>query len=115
MKILIGVALVVAGTSFSSARRVSGSLPQLPPPNTIGWVGEAVEVEVDARGRVDHASLVTAASRGPSLVVPAVADWRFRPALDRGQAVASRVLIAAMFRPPAMYDDAPPIPPVEHA
>jgi len=108
MKMMIGVLLIVAATSaadFSPARRVSGSSPGLPPPNTIGWVEEAVELEVDLKGRVDHVALLTAASRGPSLVVPAVADWRFTPALDRGEPVASRVLVAAMFRPPTLYDN----------
>src|SRR5712671_5865637 len=118
MRTVIGILLIVAATSaadFSPARRISGSLPSLPPPNTIGWVEETVEVEVDARGRVARATLLNAASRGPSLVVPAVADWRFKPALEHGQRVASRVLVAAMFRPPTLYDIAPPVPPAEHA
>ena len=83
MRTLIGILPIVAGTSaadFSPARRISGSLPGLPPPNTIGWVEETVELEVDLNGRVDRATLLTAASRGPSLVVPAVADRRFKPA-----------------------------------
>jgi hypothetical protein len=35
---------------------------------------------------------------------PALADWQFRPAVDRSRAVESRVLVAAMFRPPLVYD-----------
>jgi TonB family protein len=31
-------------------------------------------------------------------------DWTFRPARDRGQRVPSHVLVAAMFRPPVLYN-----------
>jgi TonB family protein len=93
---------------FTPARRLSGSLPSSPPPTVVGWIEEAVEVEVDARGFVDRATLLRATSRGPSFVVPAVADWRFQPATDETGRVPARVLVAAMFRPPALYDNPAP-------
>jgi TonB family protein len=43
-------------------------------------------------------------TEGSSLIAAAVTDWTFRPALDRGQPVPSHVLVAAMFRPPLLYN-----------
>jgi TonB family protein len=94
-----------ASADFTPARRLSGSAPSLPSPNTIGAIDESLELAVDAAG---HVQGVTAAQAtpGPSLVSPAVADWRFQPATQSGTAVASRVLVAAIFRAPEWYDDA---------
>jgi TonB family protein len=93
-----------AAAVFTPARRLSGTLPSAPPPTVVGWIEEMVEVEVDARGFVDRATLVRANSRGASRAVPAVADWRFDPATDTTGPVPTRVLVAAIFRPPSLYD-----------
>jgi TonB family protein len=101
---------------FTPARRLTGSLPASPPPTVVGSIEETVEVEVNARGFVDRATLLRGTSGGPSLVVPAVADWRFQPAYDTTGPVSTRVLVAAVFRPPALYDaPAPGSPPIDFA
>jgi len=93
-----------AGRAFIPARRLSGSLPALPPPNVVGWTEERLEVVVDATGRVQGLTPFRATPMPADAIAPALADWLFQPAVDRGRAVESRVLVAAMFRPPHLYD-----------
>jgi TonB-like protein len=93
-----------AGRAFVPARRLSGSLPVLPSPNVMGWIEERLEVLVDATGRVQGLTPFRATPMPADAIKPALADWRFRPAVDRSRAVESRVLVAAMFRPPQLYD-----------
>lgn len=105
-----------AAAAFVPARRLSGSLPSLPPPNVTGWIDERLQVVVDAMGRVAGLAPFRSAPMPADPIAPAVADWRFRPAVDGSRAVQSRVLIAAMFRPPQLYD-APTLgtPPADRA
>lgn len=105
-----------AAAAFVPARRLSGSLPALPPPNVTGWIDERLEVVVDAMGRVGGLAPFRSTPMPADPIAPAVADWRFRPAVDRSRAVQSRVLIAAMFRPPQLYDaPTPGTPPTDLA
>jgi len=90
--------------AFIPARRLSGSLPAVPPPNVLGWTEERLEVVVDATGRVQGLKPLRATSIPADATAPALADWVFRPAVDRSRAVGSRVLVAAVFRPPQLYD-----------
>jgi TonB family protein len=92
-----------AGT-FVPARRISGALPSTPSPNVIGWIEETLEVVVDATGRVGGMTPLRASPLPSDPLVPAVSDWRFRPAVDQGRMVPSRVLVAAVFRPPQLYN-----------
>jgi TonB family protein len=108
LAVLIGTTLFAQtgdASGFTPARRLSGSTPSLPSPNAIESIEESLELTVDATG---HVRGITAAQAtpGPSLVSRAVADWRFQPATASGAAVASRVLVAAIFRAPEWYDDA---------
>ena len=104
------------GGAFIPARRLSGSLPAVPPPTVAGWTEERLEVVVDATGRVQRVTPFRATPMPADAAAPALADWLFRPAVDRGRTAESRVLVAAMFRPPQLYD-APTLgtPPVDRA
>jgi TonB family protein len=117
LALLMGTALAAQGAAVSRAcesatlassdgcpaKRLSGTVPPPPPPNSIGWTEETMELDVDAAGRVVDVTRLQGAEES-SLVAPAVTDWTFRPALDRGSPVRSHVLVAAMFRPPVVYD-----------
>lgn len=106
LAVLMGASLFAQtgdASDFKPARRLAGSTPSSPSPNTIGWIEESLELAVDATGRVRVAAAAQAA-QGPSLVSRAVADWRFQPATEFGAAVASRVLVAAIFRAPELFD-----------
>jgi TonB family protein len=93
-----------AADTFAPARRISGALPSTPSPNVIAWIEETLEVVVDATGRVAGMTPLRASPLPSDPLVPAVTDWRFRPAVDQGGAVPSRVLVAAIFRPPQLYN-----------
>lgn len=103
-------------TGFVPARRISGSVPVGPPPNVVGWIEGAMELVVGATGHLERTVLLRATPRLSDLLTPAVADWQFLPATDRGRPISSSVLVAAVFRPPVLYNaPAPGDPPVEGA
>ena len=91
-------------SASGAARLISGSVPALPSPNAIGWIDEMIELTVDEAGQVQSVRPLLAAA-GTSLVARAVVDWRFEPAIRGGRAEASHVLVAAIFRPPSVYDN----------
>ena len=105
-----------AAATFVPARRLSGSLPSTPSPNVVGRLEEMLEIVVDATGNVATMTPVRASPLPRDPLAPAVANWRFRPAIDRGRVVPSRVLVAAIIRPPQL-DDSPTLgdPPVDLA
>jgi TonB family protein len=98
---------------FVPARRIGGPLPAPPPPTVIGWIEETLEVVIDVTGRVAAVRPLRATQMRIDPIGYAVADWRFRPATEQGRAVPSRVLVAAIVRPPQLYDTptlgAPPV------
>jgi TonB family protein len=69
--------------------------------NTVkGTIRIAVKVDVDGAGTVTKAQLQTA---GPSkyfarLAAEAARDWKFKPAMENGQAVASEWVVRFAFR-----------------
>jgi TonB family protein len=91
-------------SGFCPARRLSGPMPPPSPPNAVGWIDQTFELTVDAAGLVAGTNLLEGTSADANLVVPAVSRWLFRPATDEGRAVASRVLVVAMYRPPVTYN-----------
>jgi len=114
--IVVGASVVGQTTDasgFQPARWLSGSTPSLPSPNTIGSIGESVELVVDTSGRVQV--MAAQATSGSSLLLSSVADWQFRPAIEFGTVVASHVLVAAIYRAPALYNTVAPTFPVDLA
>jgi TonB-like protein len=102
--------------TFVPARRVARSIPAPPPPTVVGRIEETIELAIDATGRVTDTRRLRATQTAADPVGHAVADWRFRPAMDQGHAVPSHILVAALFRPPQLYDGpAPGSPPVDLA
>src|ERR1700694_240403 len=89
---------------FVPARLLNGSLPPPLSPLVVGRIEEILEVVVDATGRVTRMTPLRASPLPADAVAPTVANWRFWPANDRGRVVQSRVLVAALFRPPQLYD-----------
>jgi len=85
------------------ARMRSGSVPVVPP-QAQGWGEEWLAVWVDTAGRV--VDLEPIRSAGPpfsDVLRVAVRGWRFEPARLDDRAVATRVLVAAAFRPAGLY------------
>jgi hypothetical protein len=91
---------------FLPARRIAGPNPALPSVAVVGWIEEILEIGVTGEGGVRQITPLRRSSVAHDLVAPAVMQWRFRPAMDAGQPVPSHVLVAAVFRPPDMYNNA---------
>jgi TonB family protein len=72
----------------------------------VGQIEETLQVVVDETGRVAQMTPLRASPLPTDLLMPAVGRWQFRPAVDQGVVVSSRVLVAAIFRPPQL-DNSP--------
>ncbi len=109
---IIGVVLS-AQAPFTPARYRSGTVPPLPVMAVAG--GQVfLELGVGPDGRVARVTPLRATPPFTELVVDAVRDWRFAPAEEHQteagptseqslrKPVASTVLVAAVFRPPAL-------------
>jgi TonB family protein len=70
----------------------------------------ACDARLDDRGQVTAADLVQDVPPYGAMLCDAVRAWRFEPAGEGGQAVASRVLVLGFFRPPATAFAAPDAP-----
>jgi TonB family protein len=88
---------------WTPARRESGALPPAPTPYDGPGV-VAIEVTTSAEGDVVDATVLRATPPFASALRDAVAGWRFEPARSAGQAVASRVLVVGLYRPPSLFD-----------
>jgi TonB family protein len=110
---LLGVVLSAQGT-FSPARYRAGTVPALPV-MTLGGGQVFLELAISREGRVTAVTPLRTTPPFTDLVVDAVRDWQFRPAEENvarepGRADeppsrvprASKVLVAAVFRPPAL-------------
>ncbi|MBZ5558028.1 MAG: TonB family protein [Acidobacteriia bacterium] len=99
---VLGVALS-AQDAFSPARFRTGRLPDMPA-LAVGGGQVFVELGVNAGGRVTDVSPLRTTPPFTDLVVGAVREWRFVPAVDEiaSTPAGSKVLVAAVFRAPAL-------------
>lgn len=98
--------------TFHPVQFRSGGVPRLPQ-EAVGGGEVFLEVMVDRAGRVTGIRPLRTTPPYTDLVIDAVRDWRFTPATDMRDAqgrpeqprrtpVASTVLVAGAFRPPAL-------------
>jgi TonB family protein len=89
------------------ARVTAVALPEPPPVMTVGAGEVVLEAVIDTDGNVEQIDKLRATAPFTDLVASAVEGWRFVPATivkdGRPEQVASRVLVVAFYRPPAMY------------
>jgi TonB family protein len=90
------------------AKIVGGGLPPPPQPQLATSGGEILlELNVTSEGRVEKVDRLRVAVPFTDYVISAVEAWRFKPATivkdGRPEPVESKVLVAALFRPPALY------------
>jgi TonB family protein len=107
VRTIVGVLLITATTAafqFTPARRLDGVLPPMPPPTVVGWLEEAIDLSVDASGRVGGVKALQGTVSSPGFLAPVVTTWRFRPATEHDRPVSSHVLAAALIRPPQLFD-----------
>jgi TonB family protein len=92
---------LAAASAFEPARLQQGAIPEAPPA-TVGGGEVLLEVEVDTSGRAAQIRVLRDTVPFGDLLKGAVAGWSFSPAEAEGRPVASRALVAGLFRPPAL-------------
>ena len=98
---LVMVAALAQAAGFDAARFNSGGFGAIPHGTRVaGVVG--VELTVDESGKVTDIVTLKALEPFSTMVNEAVAAWRFEPATFDGEPIASRVLVAGLFRPPML-------------
>src|SRR5262249_36941411 len=111
-----------APEDVSPARFLDGPIPRIPANLIVAGGGQVfVELTVGSDGLVTEARELRSTTPFTSLVVGAVGGWRFRPAEEQieqapqsprvHRPVASKVLVAGVFRPPAIYGPTVGAPP----
>jgi TonB family protein len=99
--IVLIAAVLTAQPASSPAQYRAGTAPALPA-LAVGGGEVFVELAVDATGRVTAVKPLRTTPPFTDQVVAAVRDWRFRPAESAGTPIASTVIVAAVFRSPAL-------------
>jgi TonB family protein len=90
---------------YTPARFLSGKSPEQPPLAAEGGV-TVLEVHVAPSGIVTDAVVLDEASPYTETIRQVTTLWRFRPAEEDGAAIASRVLVVGVFRPPVLMGTA---------
>ncbi len=107
------IAILVAGQAgsakFSPARALKTFLPISQPTLAVSGGEVLVELVVDEQGVVRDVQTLRATPPFTQLVVDAVRTWNFAPATianpnEKPRATESSVLVAGVFRPPAIYN-----------
>jgi TonB family protein len=101
----LGVAVVVGAQAPPPAgpRLRGGGIPDLPA-LAVGGGEVLLDVSLNPAGRVTEVTAVRSTPPFTDAMIAAVRGWLFAPPQDEAhQPVASRVLVGAMFRPPALY------------
>ncbi len=75
-------------------------IPPLFPPTAASNGVVLLEVQVSAKGSVDHVGVITSAPPFDDAAVKAVREWHFRPAQVHGAAVPTYVYVVLGFRVP---------------
>lgn len=111
LAVLFGFALAAQQPAYEAARYRSGGLPGLAP-QAVGGGEAIVEVTIDARGRVEKVTPIRTTPPFTEMLIDSVRSWSFQPATDdpvgpdgkrQGRRpVASKVLVAALYRAPTL-------------
>jgi outer membrane biosynthesis protein TonB len=99
----------IAGTKYEPARALKPLPPVSQPPQTVSGGEVLLELAVDLNGRIRDIQTLRATPPFTTLVLDAVRSWNFSPATttnpnERPRATESSVLVAGVFRPPAIYN-----------
>jgi TonB family protein len=114
----LALALVVVAVQATSPSRPARVTSAVPPHQTAAAGQVLLDLTVDERGVVGTINTLRDTPGLTDAIRRAVAGWRFSPATQGEQPVASHVLVAAVFRPPVLLlpgggesEAAPPPPP----
>ena len=94
---------------FESARLERGRVESIPYGTAAAGVVVA-DVSVDENGAVTEVRVIQDVAPFTDVIRQSVKGWTFQPAREDGGAVASRVLVAGLFRPAMLLFPAPATP-----
>jgi hypothetical protein len=106
--VLVGT---VAAQGFDPPRFREGSLPARPSPQVVAGGQVLLEVVVGGDGAVAEVTTLRDTPPFTGMLREAVTGWRFRAATEDGRGRAWPVLVAGIFRPPALAGPVAGIPP----
>jgi TonB family protein len=102
----LALSLQAAAPQDEPAKLVQDGLPEQPR-LTVGGGEVLLELAVTSQGAVERIDRLRVTAPYGDLVASAVERWRFQPASivkdGRRESTDSKVLVVALFRPPAMY------------
>ena len=101
--VLVLLLPVLAQAQIAPARLIDGTLPAPPLPTVVAAGQEWLRVWVDVGGRVNEIEPLRETPAFSEGLRRAVRSWSFTPARVDGESVGSAVLVAALFRPAAVY------------
>ena len=112
VQVIIGAILLAgqaAGAKFTPARALKVFLPATQPATAVGGGEVLLEVVVSDQGLVRDIHTLRATPPFTPLVIEVVRSWSFAPATvtnpnEPPRAMESSVLVAAVFRPPTLYN-----------
>jgi TonB family protein len=104
-----GSILTAGQEAYRPARLADGHAPAAPAITIAGGGEVLLEVSVDPQGRVSHIDRLRVTAPYTDMVAEAVETWRFTPAdifseRNGHRLVDARVLVAAVYRAPALYN-----------
>jgi len=99
-------AFLLMAETFEPARVERGSVADVPYGARAAGVA-IVDVNVDEKGAVTGVLTVQDLPPFTDVLKRSVQDWKFQPAREDGRAVATRVLVAGLFRPALLFFPAP--------
>jgi TonB family protein len=99
-----GLAAPVQRAEYKPPLLLRGEVPGSPP-ETVGSADVWLELSVNASGSVEGTDTLRASEPLTSHLLLAVSGWTFEPARDGNKPVDARVLVAAIYRPPAMFNN----------
>ena len=105
----LGTAAAAQAFRFTPPRLVKTELPPVPSPMVVGGGEVLVEALVDARGFPTRPTVLRGTPPYTQMVLDALARWHFEPARatdDGGREIAVEmpITVAAVFRPPTLYN-----------
>lgn len=103
------LATQIGGAKFVPARALKTFLPISQPQLAVGGGEVLLELTLDVTGAIRDIQTLRATPPFTPLVVDAVRTWSFAPATttnpnEKPRATESSVLVAGVFRPPAIYN-----------
>ena len=100
----IAIVAPLHAAQYRPPQLLRGDVPGSPP-ETVGFADVWMQLSVDAGGTVEAIDTLRTSEPLTSHLLLSVVGWTFEPAREDGKPVPSQVLVAALYRPPALFNN----------